>query len=579
MQERIAHTTWIILALCLLVPAACSRGTPTPLRASTPTLPPLYTPTATLQADVTPTAAPQPSVTPTSSPGVALRIGWLGTSDPLTPFADRPSGMDLILSLIYDRLIYPELDNSFSPAFATNWTSLDDGRTWILNLVSDALAHDGQPLTAQDVAFTIGLYQGHPEFDYYGSQTPKIEKIEVTGPYSLSIVLERPVGNIEALLHWIPLLPERVWAGIDLSSIIVEKEQLVGSGPFSLVEHHPGQEITLAANEKYWMGRPRVDRVVFKVYANADALADALRSGEADLILQVPLSRIAELRANTAVQVVSGPQLHLRTLLFNSSEESHSTGHPALRDPRVRLAIGRAIDKQQLVDLAFLGYAMPGLSIVPPVLHRWFNARLLASPFDLDEAIRILNEAGYTDRNADGVLEMPDSATPLALRLFIPSDSSTGPREAEMIGNWLRQIGIRVNLTVLDPEALKATCCPACDYDMILWQQSSSMDPGFSLSTLTTPEILSGINKTGYSNPLYDALYNQQATMVNQSERRQIVWQMQEIALEQLPCLVLCYDLAVQAFRKDRFHNWLFVPNGRLSLADERSLLQVEPVR
>jgi peptide/nickel transport system substrate-binding protein len=114
---------------------------------------------------------------------------------------------------------------------------------------------------------------------------------------------------------------------------------------------------------------------------------------------------------------------------------------------------------------------------------------------------------------------------------------------------------------------------------MILWQQASSTDPGFSLGTLTTAQIPSGINKTGYSNPLYDALYNQQATMVNQGERRQIVWRMQEIALDQRPYLVLCYDLAVQAFRKDRFRNWLFVPNGLLSLADERSLLQVEPIR
>ena len=572
MPRRLAHVfaTCIILALCLLFSAACSRSTPTPLPVLTPTL----TPAAT------PTAAPLPSATPTVSQNIVLRIGWLGTCDPLTPFADRPSGMDLILSLIYDRLIYHELDNSFAPALARNWTSPDGGTTWILNLVSDAVAHDGLPLTAQDVAFTLGLYQGHPEFSYYGSQIPAMRKIQVTGPYSLSIALERPVGNIEALLYWIPLLPQRVWAGVDVSgATIIDEKKLVGSGPFVFVEHQPGQQITLAANEKYWMGRPKVDRVVFKTYPSADALTEALKSGEADLILQVPVQRMAELRAAPTVQVVSGPQLHLRTLLFNASEESHSTGHPALRDPQVRLAIAHAIDRQQLIDLVFLGQAMPGLSVVPPALHRWFNARLVASPFDLDEASRILDEAGYADKDGDGVLETPDGSTPLALRLFIPSDSTTSPREAEMIGNWLRQIGLKVNLAVLDPEALQATCCPACDYDMILWQQSSSTDPGFSLSTLTTAQIPSGVNKTGYSDPLYDALYKQQATIVNQTERRQIVWRMQEMALDQRPCLVLYYDLAIQAFRKDRFRNWLFVPNGLLSLADERSLLQVEPLR
>jgi peptide/nickel transport system substrate-binding protein len=173
---------------------------------------------------------------------------------------------------------------------------------------------------------------------------------------------------------------------------------------------------------------------------------------------------------------------------------------------------------------------------------------------------------------------MPGSSEALDVRLFLPAGTATGGREAEMISNWLRQIGIKVSPQTLGPDALKAACCPTFDYDMILWDQDGGPDPGFLLSTLTTAQIDSGLNETGYSNPAYDTLYEQQAIAVDQEQRGQLVQQMQQIAFTDRPFIVLYYDVAVQAFRKDRFQNWLFVPGGILSLADVRSLLQVEPV-
>ena len=146
-----------------------------------------------------------------------------------------------------------------------------------------------------------------------------------------------------------------------------------------------------------------------------------------------------------------------------------------------------------------------------------------------------------------------------------------------MISNWLRLIGIQVTTETRDPKVLAAAGCATCDYDMMLADREGGADPGFLLSTLTSAEVETGLNSTGYSSPVYDALYHQQASTLSQDQRRSIVWQMQQVAFEDQPCIVLYYDLAVQAFRKDRFKNWLFVPNGVLSLLDQRSLLQVEP--
>jgi peptide/nickel transport system substrate-binding protein len=590
MQRQSLVTKAVLIAVVsyVLLLVGCTEPTPTPPPPATPTItttpesvagvtstPTEPAPTVT----ATPTLEPQVEVTPTPAYTVTLRIGWLESPDSLRPFAEHPTNADMIFSLLYDRLIYHALDNTYAPALAKSWGSPDGGKTWTFSLQPDVKTHDGQPFTAEDVAFTLELYQEHPRFSYYGGQRPPIEKIEATGANSVTVTMNRPVGNIEALFHWLPLLPKRIWETVETTATTdIGGAKAIGSGPFTWKEYPPGQGITLAANRAYWMGAPKIDEVTFQTYPDADVLVAALKGGEVDLITEVPVHWIADLRSDANVQVVSGPQIRLHHLLFNVSNEAQSTGHPALKDPQVRLAIAHAIDKQQLIDLVLLGHGMPGLSVIPPALHQWFNQGIQDVMFDLDEARQTLESAGYSDTDNDGWREMPGGTESLDFRLFIPSDPATSTRAAEMLSNWLRQIGIKVTTQWLAPDALKAACCPAFDYDMMIWERDGGPDPGFFLSTLSTAEIDTGLNETGYSNPAYDALYELQAMAVDQVQRRQMVRELQQIAFNDRPCIVLYYDLAVQAFRKDRFQNWLFVPNGILSLADERSLLRVEPV-
>jgi peptide/nickel transport system substrate-binding protein len=407
-----------------------------------------------------------------------------------------------------------------------------------------------------------------------------MEQIEVAGPSRLTIVLDPPYDRLEALLHWIPMLPRHVWENTMIQvPEEVDESALVGTGPFELEEFVPGQRITLGAHRGYWAQPASVDEVVFTTYADAEALADALEGGSVDLITVVPMERIKDLRTDRNIQVVSGLQTTLGQLICNVSGEPNSTGHPALLDPLVRLAVAHAVDRQQLVDLALGGQALPGLSLVPPGLHSWFQADVEDAAFDLGQAKRILDEAGYADVDGDGVREMPDGSNPLMLRLYVSADSATGGRELDLVSNWLRQIGIGTTPERLPPEVLESACCPASDYDLMLDRLEGGPDPGFYLSALTSAKVASGLNASGYHNPAYDALYEQQAGEPDPVERRQTILQMQELHLSEHPTVVLYYPLAVQAFRKDRFENWLFVPHGLLALTDPQSLVQVLPVQ
>jgi len=485
-----------------------------------------------------------------------------------------------MLALIYDRLIDRLPDNTYTPALATGWSSCDGGQTWTLQLESGARTHDGRSYTADDVVFSLEQFRGNSRFEYYSGQVPQIESLEANGTFSVTIRLSRRVRNIEATLHWIPMLPRQRWQGLTaMAARQIVLDVLVGTGPFVLQEFVPGEYVILVANREYWREPPNISRLEFHTYPNANTLASALRAGSIDLITQVPLPRLRELRLDPSVQVVSGPANSLRKMVLNVSTEKLSTGHPALLDPQVRLAIAHAVDKQQLVDGALGGQGMPGLGLVPPVLHTWFNATLQDPPFDLEQANSILDASGYADIDGDGIREMPNGIVPLRLRLFISADSETGSREAEMIGGWLRQIGIRVLPQTLLKDSLKDVCCPAYDYDLILTGLHTGPDPGYLLSTMTTAQIPAGRNEPGYSRPEYDALYIQQADASDDAQRQETVMRMQQILHEDRALVALYYELKVQAFRKDRFQDWRFAPGGLLVLESRHSLVEVTPLQ
>jgi peptide/nickel transport system substrate-binding protein len=596
MARRPRFSLWLCtgLAACLLLAAGCDKRTPT--ATATGTAAPAGTrtvvPAATLEALATPTilvaatlTQPAPQTTATSgaqattTPSVALlRIGWTDAVDQLDPLAPAPGDSDVILSLLYDRLIYPGLDNTYQPALAQSWTSVDGGRTWLLKLQEGVQAHDGQPLTAEDVAFALGLYASHPMLAYYGGYTATIESAVATSSDAVRVVMSEAVQNIEAYLCWQPIVPKRIWESAEASgSVGTIPALLLGSGPFRLQEYWPGARTVLTANRQYWMGSPQVDTVVFQTYPNDDSLGIALRDGEVDLVAQVPTHWIAYLRRDPRIEVISGPRIQERVLLFNQSAAQGSKGHPVLQDPQLRLAIAHAIDKGQLIDIAVLGYGTPGLGILPPAMGGWFHSGIEHIDFDLDAAQQLLQSAGYHDTDNDGWREMPGGGKPVELRLFIPSDSASGPREAEMLSNWLRQVGLKCTPQTLTPAALQ-TALADKDYDLALIELTGPPDPGFLLGAFTTAQLGSGRNVTGYSSGAYDRLYAEQAAVVDPSVRRSLVWQMQEILYEDRPCIALYYKSAVQAYRRDRFGNWLLPPGGRLDLTDARSLVQVEPL-
>ncbi len=538
--------TMVIVGALLL--AACG-ATPEPTKAPEPTMAvePTTAPEATMAPE--PTTAPEPTEAPAPEAGepVTLRVGTTYIWDTANPTYGW-YGYTLRY-LLYDTLVEEAGISNFVPGLAERWEVSDDGLVWTFKIREGVTFHDGTPCTAEDVAWSLNwTLEYEPEtFSFYLANFDEVTALDNT---TLQVTLSDPVGNMEYLLMYVWILPRSVWEGMTYDEIM-EFEDLsaaIGTGPYKLVDWVEGEYLILEANEDYWGGAPNFDRVVWQEYATEDAMVQALLAGEIDVVDEVPRTAVTTLQAEANVEVAIMESTTIDELILNSHEDG--TQPASLNDPAVRLAIAHAIDKQQIVNVAFLGYAEPATVIVPNSMGDWHNSDVVDIPFNVDEGNRILEEAGYVDSDSDGIREDLDG-NPLEYRLY-SEDGATEARILEIISDGLAQIGISAPPTPMDEDSLIALY-PAFDFDLILWSWGLDPDPDFAMLIFTCDERAEGgWNDSGYCDEEFEELYVQQGITVDHEARRELIWQMQEKLFNERPYIVLDYEKWVQAYRSDR---------------------------
>ena len=525
-----------------------------------------------------------------SAPAAAgtVRIGWAGSPDSLNPGVAVLAEAYTLFDLIYDSMYQLQLDGTYTPELAESVDVSEDGTVWTFTLRDGFTFHDGTPLTAEDVAFSYNFYKNHEEFPFLNVYTTYFDTVEATDASTVVITLSEAIPNMESQLIFLYALPKHIWEAYDNEGAAdFANLEMIGSGPFKLTKYEQNQYAQLAAIKDHPLNAPKIDGAIFQTFDNQDGLVQALRTGQVDMITEMPATAVPGLRNDGNITLVVGPPAapSVTDIFFNQvtpencpPDDGVCSGHPALLDRNVRLALAHATDKQQIIDVVLLGLGNPGLTLIPDSLGFWYNDSLQDYAFDLDKANQILDDAGYLDTNNDGVREMPDGSRDLTFRMNWPSDSTSGPRMAEILNGLWAQVGVKTELQALDPDALTSVCCPAFDYDVILWGWGSDPDPGFLLSVMTTDEIPTGNSEAGYSNPAYDELFAQQAVELDQDARRDLVWEMQKIVHDDVVYIIPFYSANVQAFRNDRFQGWI-TDAGKVELSDITSLSVVEAVQ
>lgn len=521
---------------------------------------------------------------------VVLRVGWGGSPDTLNPGTGVLTEAYTIFALVYDTLYEFQLDGTYKLDVADSVNVADDGLTYTFKIHDGIKFHDGQPMTAKDVAFSLNLYKNNTDFIYLNAYTANFDTIEAPDDSTVVIKMLNAVPNIDYLLSYLYIVPEHIWKDYAEAPASTEFENLqtIGTGPFKMLEYSPNEFVRLGANKDHFANPPKIDEAIFQTFESDDVLVQSLKSGAVDMITEMPATAVESLKGDKTISVVTGAPFApaVSDVIFNQIDPENCptdvggvcTGHPALRDRNVRLALSQATDKQKLIDIVLLGFGAPGLTLIPDGLGKWYNNSLQDYKYDAAEANRILDDAGYLDTNSDGVREMPDGSRPLTFRMHWPSDSIDGPRMAELLSEMWGEVGVTLELQAIDPDALTAECCPAFDYDIILWGWGSDPDPNLLLSVYATSEIPNGYNETGYSNPAYDELYLQQGVELDPEKRKDLVWQMQEIVFNDVVYVIPYYEETIQAYRTDRFTGWI-TDTPKVELSDVSSLIVVEPVK
>jgi peptide/nickel transport system substrate-binding protein len=579
--------------------AACGGGAPqapaaepTSVPAGPTAAPAAAEPTAA-PAAAEPTAAPaaaEPTAAPAAAAGGVLSVGRTTTPDSLNPGVAYLTEAFDIINLVYDALITTDLRNQAQPQLAKEWSVSADGKVWTFKLHDSVMWHDGQPVTAEDVAFTFNMINGFESFALLKSYTSLLVSAEAPDPTTAVLTFEQPVANTDERFSSVYVLPKHIWEKFKDAQAASEFENLemIGSGPFKLAEFRSGEFTRLTANKEHFLNPPKIDELIFKVYQNDDAMVQALKTGEVDLI-EPPNTVVRALQSEPNVKVEIGKSLSLTDIIFNTTDPKNCppevgkcTGHPALRDVKVRQALSYATEKQLLIDTVLLGLGAPGLSLVMPGHGEGYAKDVADYPFDIEKAKQVLEEAGYKDSDGDGIREMPgDPSKPLSFRYSFPSDQAagTGPRFFETLRDMWKEAGVEIKLQALEADALTAVCCPAFDFDVIVWGWGAGVDPSSLLYIATTDEIPTGNSETGYSNPEYDQLFKEQEITVDKAKRNQILHKMQEILVRDVPYIIPYYAETVEAYRSDKFQGWVIDPEGILSLDSRISLTAVTPVQ
>jgi peptide/nickel transport system substrate-binding protein len=493
---------------------------------------------------------------PSSGQAPALRMAITRDEGSLNPYTYQSGypGWNL-MTLVYEPLFTPDADNIPQPWLVRRYTVAPDGKTWTFTLHPNIRWHDGRPFTADDVKFTYE-YVRRNTHSRWTSQVRGIESIEASGPTSLTIRLTAPSSGFMAQpLGDLPILPRHIWESVTDPRRF---NDVIGSGPYKIAEVKDGQFYRLVANDTYFAGRPKVRELVLPIIRDATVTFTALKAGEIDTTVRaLSPELVAEFEKAAGIKVVRGAGYASTILQFNAE-------HPILRDVRLRRAIANAINTRLMVRLLLLGYGVVGS---PGYIHpdSPFYNKTVTFTANKTKAVQLLNEAGYVDRNKDGIRDAPDG-TALRFTLLTLAGNPIRIRGADLIRTWLRDVGIDARVVAQEDASIISQVWP--DFDVCKGRKFDMAVFGWSAPVMNRATVLRDlfhsdcrfgtINIGGYKNAEVDRLGGELGVAITPDKQKQILFEMQKAIAAEVPVHVLFYQDGIYAYRGDKHTAWVY---------------------
>jgi peptide/nickel transport system substrate-binding protein len=524
-----------------------------------------------------------------ASSGPQTTFTWGDTSEPssLNPMKGNLATDYNIWAVTYNLPIefaVKDMSPDYAHSIVTSVDHSSDGLTFTYHVRPGMEWSDGQPFTAEDIAWTLNYYKKN-NVSNYSADLAAFKDATATDPTTVVITSSSPTSVYagETVFMYEYILPEHIWSKYndDFKAAVQDQNvPAVGSGPYVITDYKQGQSVTLERNPNYWGNAvgltPHYDKLIYVIYNNEDSEAAALQNGEIDFAYIDSANILNTLKGKPNIETRAAFIPNFEEIGINTGSayqtdttggfKPHGDGAHALTDVAVRQAIRMAVDNQTIVDKVLLGYGTAAISPVQPTstTGNWEPPADQTWTFDIAGANAKLDAAGYK-MGPDGVRIDPFNNKPLEFRYYTRNSDQNTIETAPFVKDWLAQIGIKID--VLSVASNKLTnIILAGEYDLFDWGWYVNPDPNSILNVLVCnqrpPDADTYRNSDSYyCNPEYDKLYKEQLSVTDPAKRPDIVHQMQALLYRDQPYIMMYFQSLLEAWRTDQVTGFLPQPS------------------
>lgn len=510
-------------------------------------------------------------VTATPAPGrQTLIVAMAQSPTSLDPADHRSRESETVIRNMFDGLVTRDTRSGVHLQLAEEMNWVDD-QTLEITLREGVLFHDGEEMTADDVVYTFNRIIQEDAIEYPEPHTsPRkgliapLESIEKTGDYSVVMNFSGPWPPAEQLLVHQQIVPQHYLEEVGTEGFV---EQPIGTGPFQFTSAASGfDEVVMERFDDYYGGSPDlepvgtacVSRAIFRVIPEASTRVAALLANEVDIIQSVPPEMVETLDQTPGVQVKTAPGTQPKWIELNVNA-------PPFDNQQVRQALNYAVDKQLIIDEIYGGRAVALPGPLSP-FNNFVNEDLSPYPYDPDEALALLEEAGWTDSDGDGILDQDGQP----LQFTIDTLEEWRPL-AVAVADLFRAIGIDAGVRVWEGSVIQEQLRAGERQAYLDDWGDSAFDPVGHFEAkwhgFVEGEPYGRGNYSGYNNERVNELIREGETTSDPEVRQEIYDEAQEIVYEEAPAVFLILPEEASA-ASTRVENWEPASDSRVNLHD-----------